>query len=53
VEHIGSAKFREKRLPVETAMCDYFQGFGNFCRAEIGRASDVDPILCKLHATGQ
>jgi hypothetical protein len=28
VEYIGSAKFRARKLPVETAMCDNFQGFG-------------------------
>jgi hypothetical protein len=26
-----------------------FQGFCNFCRAELG----IDPILCKQHATGK
>jgi hypothetical protein len=30
-------------------MCDNFQGFGNFCLAELG----IDPILCKPHATGK
>jgi hypothetical protein len=49
MEYNGSAKFRAKKLPVETALCDKFQGLGNFCRAELG----VDPILCKPHATSQ
>ncbi len=47
VEYISSAKFKAKELPVETAMYDIF--FGNFCRA----VSDMDPIPCKPHATGQ
>ncbi len=34
-------------MPVQSAMCDSFQGFSNFCWAELG----IDPILCKQHAT--
>jgi hypothetical protein len=49
VEYMGSAKFKEKKLPLETAMCDNFQGFCNVFLAE----SEMDPILCKPHATGQ
>jgi hypothetical protein len=46
---IESKKFKAQKLPVQTAMCDNFQGFGNFCRAELG----IYPILCKPHATGK
>jgi hypothetical protein len=49
VEYIGRAKFKAKKLLVETAMCDNFQGFNKFCRAEL----DMDPIPCKPHGTGQ
>ena len=49
VEYIESEEFKAQRLPVQTAMCDNFQGFGNFCRAELG----IYPILCKPHATGK
>jgi hypothetical protein len=49
VEYIGSDIFKEQNMPVQTAMCDIFQGFSNCCCAEFG----MDPILCKLHATGK
>jgi hypothetical protein len=49
VEYVGSAKFKAQKLQVETAMCDNFQGLGNFCSAE----SEMDPILCKPHATSK
>jgi hypothetical protein len=47
VDYIASNEFKEQKLPVQTAMSDTFQGFGNFCRAEFG----IDPILCKPHST--
>ncbi len=49
VEYIADKEFKAQKLPVQTAMCDNFQGFGNFCCAELG----IDPILCKPQATGK
>jgi hypothetical protein len=49
VGYIASNEFKAQKLQVQTAMCDSFQGFCNFCRAELG----IDPILCKPHATGK
>jgi hypothetical protein len=49
VDFIASSEFEQLKLPVQTAMSDNFQGFGNFCRTELA----IDPILCKPHATGK
>jgi hypothetical protein len=49
VDYIAINEFKAETCPVQTATCDNFQGFGNFCRAELG----IDPILCKPHATGK
>ena len=49
VDYIASNEFKEQKLPLQTAMCNNFQGFCNFCWAELG----IDPILCKPHATGK
>jgi hypothetical protein len=46
VEYIPSKEFTAQKLLLQTAMCDNFQGFCNFCRAEL----EIDPILCKPHA---
>jgi hypothetical protein len=42
-------KYKVLKVPVDTAMCENFQGFGNFCRVKF----DMDPILCKPQATGR
>jgi hypothetical protein len=49
VNCIASSEFKEQKMPVQTAMSDNFQGFCYFCRAEF----EIDPILCKPHATGK
>ncbi len=49
VDYIASNEFKGQKLPVQTVMCDNFQGFSNFCRAEFG----IDHILCKPHAIGK
>jgi hypothetical protein len=41
VEYIGSANFRAKKLPAETAKCDNFQGFSIFCRAAAGNMPGI------------
>ena len=43
-----SKKFREGQLPVETAMCDNFKGWGNFSHNALGIPSNV----CFPHGTG-
>jgi hypothetical protein len=45
-KYLRSDDFSEGRVPVETAMCDKFQGWGNFLRNEFGINSNV----CKPHA---
>ena len=42
-------KFREGQLPVETAMCDNFKGWGNFSNNALGIPSNV----CFPHGTGE
>ncbi len=49
VKDIASKEFKAQKLPVQTAMCDNFQGFSNICRVELG----IDPILCKPRAIGK
>ncbi len=44
-----SKKFREGQLPVETAMCDNFKGWGNFSNKALGIPSNV----CFPHGTGR
>jgi hypothetical protein len=41
-------KFAESKLPVQTAMCDNFKGWGNFSENELGIVSNV----CHPHASG-
>ncbi len=54
VDYIASNEFKEQKLPLQTAMCDNFQGFCNFCWAEFCWAEfGIDPVLCKPHATGK
>ena len=51
VDHEGlrSARFSRAELPVETAMCDNFKGWGNFSETALGIESNV----CFPHATGK
>jgi hypothetical protein len=39
----------DQKLPVNTAMCDNFVGWGNFCRKILG----IEPNVCKPHGTGR
>ena len=45
---VKSPKFAECSLPVETAMCDNFKGWGNFAENVLGIKSNI----CHTHATG-
>ena len=45
---LRSARFRKSELPVETAMCDNFKGWGNFSET----AFEIDSNVCFPHATG-
>ena len=45
---LRSARFHRYELPVETAMCDNFKGWGNFSEEALGIESGV----CFPHATG-
>ena len=47
-DYMRSAKFRAGQLPVQTAMCDNFKGWGNFANFSLGIVANV----CKPHATG-
>ena len=47
-KYVKSEEFREGKVPVETAMCDNFQGWGNFAESELGIISNV----CLPHGTG-
>ncbi len=47
-KYLRSDDFREGLVLVETAMCNDFQGWGNFSRNEFG----IDSNVCKQHATG-
>ncbi len=46
--YVKSQKCKECILPVQTAMCDNFKGWGNFAENFLGITSNV----CILHATG-
>jgi hypothetical protein len=46
--YIHSKKFRNGELSVETAMCDNFQGCGNFSN----NALDIPSNVCFPHGTG-
>ena len=50
-DYVKSKKFREGKVPVETAMCqcDNFKGWGNFTVNQLGIVSNV----CHPHATGK
>jgi hypothetical protein len=47
-EYKSTKKFADAQLPVLTAMCDNFKGWGNFSFNEFGIHSNV----CLPHATG-
>ena len=46
-DYLRSDEFREGKVPVETAMCDNFKGWGNFAINELGNVSNV----CLPHAS--
>ena len=46
--YLKSDEFGEEKLPVDTAMCDNFKGWGNFAINELGIVSNV----CLPHGTG-
>jgi hypothetical protein len=48
-KYLRSDEFRDGRVPVQTAMCDNFQGWGNFSRNVFG----IDSNVCKPHAIGK
>ncbi len=45
--YILSLQFRDGQLPVETAMCDNFKGWGNFSN----NALSIHFNVCFLHGT--
>ena len=47
-EYLESDEFKAGKVPVETAMCDNFKGWGNFAINELGIVSNV----CLPHGTG-
>jgi hypothetical protein len=47
-KYLRSDKFRDGLVPVQIAMCDNFQGWGNFSRNVFG----IDSNVCKPQATG-
>ena len=47
-EYLESDEFKAGKVPVETAMCDNFKGWGNFAESELGIISNV----CLPHGTG-
>ena len=46
--YVKTKEFREGKVPVETAMCDNFKGWGNFSIKELGIVSNV----CLPRASG-
>ena len=46
--YFKSDEFGEGKVPVHTAMCDNFKGWGNFALNELGITSNV----CHQHASG-
>ena len=46
--YFKSDKFKDGKLPVDTAMCDNFKGWGNFALHELGLKTNV----CHPHASG-
>ena len=48
-EYLAGITFREGKVPVETAMCDNFKGWGSFLINELGIVSNV----CLPHDTGK
>ena len=46
--YFKSDEFGEGKVPVHTAMCDNFKGWGNFALNELGIISNV----CHPHASG-
>ena len=47
-DYFRSDEFKAGKVPVETAVCDNFMGWGNFAINELGIVSNV----CLLHGTG-
>ena len=47
-KYMAGKVYRDQKLPVDTAMCDNFTGWGNFCRNVLG----IEPNVCKPHGTG-
>ncbi len=45
---VRSPEFRDAKLPVDTAMCDNFKGWGNFAENCLGIPTNV----CLLHGSG-
>jgi hypothetical protein len=48
IKFMASARFQDQQLPVDTAMCDNFLGWGNFAEC-LGIPTNV----CMQHATGK
>ena len=48
-KYVKSKEFREGKVPVETAMCGNFKGWGNFTINELGIIFNV----CHPHDTGK
>ena len=49
-EYVAGTTFREGKVPVETALCDNFKGWGNFSINELGIVSNV---CLPAHGTGK
>ena len=47
-KYIDSQKYKDCILPVDTAMCDNFVGWGNFAENVLGITANI----CHAHATG-
>ena len=47
-DYLGSDGYQAGKVPVETAMCDNFKGWGNFAINELGIVSN----FCLPHASG-
>jgi hypothetical protein len=49
IKFVESVRFRDQQLPVDTAMCDNFVGWGNFAENSPGIPTNV----CMPHGTGK
>ena len=47
-EYLMSPTFADCKLPVTTAMCDNFKGWGNFSETNLGLKANI----CLAHVTG-